>query len=112
MPHEGLHYLCPDAGNETDEEVERAFQHSVQSISNAAVPSASVQLTAAVHDMDIDHLLQKLICGEIQYNPHDPNRCASGRKALDWPARLAQGLCLSCDGVLYELSSIMRHDID
>ncbi|KAL3145367.1 hypothetical protein ABBQ38_001621 [Trebouxia sp. C0009 RCD-2024] len=60
-------------GTETEEEVERAFQHCVQSISNPAPTSASVQLTAAVHDMDIDHLLQKLICGEIEYNPHDPN---------------------------------------
>ncbi|KAL3144977.1 hypothetical protein ABBQ32_003481 [Trebouxia sp. C0010 RCD-2024] len=61
------------AGTETEEEVERAFQHCVQSMSNPALTSASVQLTAAVHDMDIDHLLQKLICGEIEYNPHDPN---------------------------------------
>lgn len=58
-------------------------------MSNPALTSASVQLTAAVHDMDIDHLLQKLICGEIEYNPHDPNRCAAGRKASDWPERLA-----------------------
>lgn len=41
-----------------------------------------MQLTAAVHDMDIDHLLQKLICGEIEYNPHDPNRYAACRLAF------------------------------
>lgn len=64
-------------GTETEEEVERAFQQSVQGTSDPAPTNMSVQLTAAVHDMDIDHLLQKLICGEIEYNPHDPNRYAA-----------------------------------
>lgn len=58
----------------------------MQGASEPAPTSASVQLTAAVHDMDIDHLLQKLICGEIEYNPHDPNRYAAGKKDLDYLA--------------------------
>ena len=75
-----LNCLVETAGTETDEEVERAFQQSVQVTSNPAPASTSMQLTAAVHDMDIDHLLQKLICGEIEYNPHDPNRCTAYRE--------------------------------
>ena len=70
------------AGKETEQEVERAFQQSVQGASDPAPTNTSVQLTAAVHDMDIDHLLQKLICGEIEYNPHDPNRYAACREAF------------------------------
>ena len=69
-------------GTETEEEVEHAFQQSVQGTSNFGLTRISVQLTAAVHDMDIDHLLQKLICGEIEYNPLDPNRYAACREAL------------------------------
>lgn len=87
MPKEGflltLVWVLPVTGTETEEEVERAFQHSVQSTSDPAPTRASIHLTAAVHDMDIDHLLQKLICGEIEYNPHDLNRCAPGRKVVD-----------------------------
>ena len=60
--------------SETEEEVEKAFQQAVQGVSAGVPTSQNVQLTAAVHDMDIDNLLQKLVCGQIEYNPHDPNR--------------------------------------
>lgn len=69
-------------GIETEEETEQAFQRSVHGDSDPALNSTTVQLTAAVHDMDIDHLLQKLICGEIEYNPHDPNWCVACREGL------------------------------
>ena len=54
--------------------MEQAFQQAVLDVSDAVPSSTTVRLTAAVHDMDIDQLLQKLVCGEIEYNPHDSDR--------------------------------------
>ncbi|KAL0022022.1 hypothetical protein WJX77_006651 [Trebouxia sp. C0004] len=57
----------------TEEEVERAFQQAVLSSSVPEVVSPGVQLATAIHDTEIDRLLQKLVCGEVEYNPHDPS---------------------------------------
>ena len=68
--------LCciADADRMTEQEVERAFQQEAQSAHISAAGSQSVQLVTAIHDTEIDRLLQKLICGEIDYNPHDSIR--------------------------------------
>ena len=63
-----------DADRMTEQEVERAFQQEAESADISAAGSQSVQLVTAIHDSDIDRLLQKLVCGEIDYNPHDSNR--------------------------------------
>ncbi len=60
----------------TEEEVERAFQQAVHSSSVPESVSPGVQLATAIHDTEIDRLLQKLVCGEVEYNPHDPSRYA------------------------------------
>lgn len=62
-----------DADKMTEQEVERAFQQEAQSADISAADSQCVQLVTAIHDSDIDRLLQKLVCGEIDYNPHDSN---------------------------------------
>ena len=54
--------------------MERAFQQEAESADISAAGSQSVQLVTAIHDSDIDRLLQKLVCGEIDYNPYDSNR--------------------------------------
>ena len=59
---------------ETEEEVELAFQQAVQISSAPEAVSPGVQLATAIHDTEIDRLLQKLVSGEVEYNPHDPNR--------------------------------------
>lgn len=77
-PHTDKNHAAAGISPETEEEVEQAFQRAVQGVSDDVPTSQSVQLTAAVHDMDIDNLLQKLVCGQIEYNPHDPNRYTAG----------------------------------
>ncbi len=62
------------SSSETEAEVERAFQQAVQASSSPEAGMSGVQLATAIHDMEIDRLLQKLVCGEIEYNPHDPSR--------------------------------------
>ncbi|KAL0054222.1 hypothetical protein WJX82_005702 [Trebouxia sp. C0006] len=57
----------------TEEEVERAFQQAVHGSSVPEAVSPGVQLATAIHDTEIDRLLQKLVCGEVEYNPHDPS---------------------------------------
>ncbi|DBA86670.1 TPA: hypothetical protein ACH3X1_005131 [Trebouxia sp. C0004] len=53
----------------TEEEVERAFQQAVLSSSVPEVVSPGVQLATAIHDTEIDRLLQKLVCGEVDGLP-------------------------------------------
>ena len=60
----------------TEDEVEQAFQQAVHSSRVPEAVSPGVQLATAIHDTEIDRLLQKLVCGEVEYNPHDPSRHA------------------------------------
>ncbi|KAL0024755.1 hypothetical protein WJX79_002587 [Trebouxia sp. C0005] len=55
----------------TEKEVECAFQQAVHSSSVLEAVSPGVQLATAIHDTEIDRLLQKLVCGEVEYDPHD-----------------------------------------
>lgn len=57
----------------TEEEVEHAFQQAVHGSSVPEAVSPGVQLATAIHDTEIDRLLQKLVCGEVEYSPHDPS---------------------------------------
>lgn len=68
--------VLADVSAVTEEEVERAFQQAVHSSSVPEAVSPGVQLATAIHDTEIDRLLQKLVCGEVEYNPHDPSRHA------------------------------------
>ena len=60
---------------QTEAEVEHVFQQSVKAGIYPEAASPGVQLATAIHDSEIDRLLQRLVCGEIEYNPHDANRC-------------------------------------
>lgn len=60
----------------TEKEVECAFQQAVHSSSVLEAVSPGVQLATAIHDTEIDRLLQKLVCGEVEYDPHDRSRYA------------------------------------
>lgn len=72
--------LCEvsSSGNSWQEEadLEQAFQHALlQDVAAANQASDSgLHLGAAVQQLDIDNLLKKLVCGELQYNPHEPHR--------------------------------------
>lgn len=66
----------------TEEEVEHAFQQAVHGSSVPEAVSPGVQLATAIHDTEIDRLLQKLVCGEVEYSPHDPSRHAHPQTSL------------------------------
>ena len=70
---------CAGSSTVTEEEVERAFQQGVQQKEHSSprAVTQAVHLVTAIHDQDIDRLLQKLVCGELEYNPHDMNRCVN-----------------------------------
>jgi len=74
--HDGHLMVLAGMSSVTEEEVERAFQQAVHSSSVPEAVSPGVQLATAIHDTEIDRLLQKLVCGEVEYNPHDPSRHA------------------------------------
>lgn len=65
---------------ETEAEVELAFQRAVQAGTSPDTTGSVVHLGTAIHDAEIDILLQKLVCGEIEYNPHDSSRSAIVRR--------------------------------
>jgi len=74
--HDGHLMVLAGMSSVTEEEVERAFQQAVHGSSVPEAVSPGVQLATAIHDTEIDRLLQKLVCGEVEYNPHDPSRHA------------------------------------
>ena len=67
-----------DTNSPQEADLEEAFQRAVQQDDGAALRplDTCLNLDTAVPQLDIDNLLKKLICGDLQYNPYDPHRYA------------------------------------
>ena len=73
----GVHETLLTSSNPEEEaQLEISFQHALEQDAEAVsrAPVASLLLDAAVQHLDIDNLLKKLVCGDLEFDPHVSNR--------------------------------------
>ena len=68
--------LLTSSNSEEEAELEYSFQHALEQDAEAVsrAPVASLLLDAAVQHLDIDNLLKKLVCGDLEFDSQVTNR--------------------------------------